>query len=90
MAPPALLSRALDPVLGVFTGALAFYLHEANPRTAPPPGESLRELARWKRAKLAAQREKAVSVPEDEPQLQAGIAELLRDGEGGNSKRQQA
>ncbi|KAF9519921.1 hypothetical protein BS47DRAFT_1336646 [Hydnum rufescens UP504] len=43
-----LLSRGLDPVLGVFTGVLAYYLYERNPRTAPPPGEKLHELARWK------------------------------------------
>lgn len=40
--------RALDPFLGVFTGVLAFTLHERNPRTAPPPGETLAELLRWK------------------------------------------
>jgi hypothetical protein len=43
-----LLSRTLDPLLGVFTGLLAFHLHETNPRSAPPPGHSLSELISWK------------------------------------------
>jgi hypothetical protein len=43
-----LLSRTLDPLLGAFTGLLAYYLHETNPRSAPPPGHTLRELASWK------------------------------------------
>ena len=43
-----LLSRTLDPMLGLFTGLLAYYLHETNPRSAPPPGHSLRELVSWK------------------------------------------
>lgn len=40
--------RSLDPALGVFTGALAFYLRQTNPRTAPPPEESLSALVSWK------------------------------------------
>ncbi|PAV24066.1 hypothetical protein PNOK_0113400 [Pyrrhoderma noxium] len=43
---PALLSRSLDPALGVITGVLAFYLNQTNPRTAPPPGESLNNEGR--------------------------------------------
>lgn len=43
-----LLSRTLDPLLGVFTGLLAYQLHETNPRSAPPPGHTLRELISWK------------------------------------------
>lgn len=46
--PAHLISKRLDPVLAVFTGLLAFRLHETNPRTAPPPGETLPELLRWK------------------------------------------
>ncbi|KAH9063338.1 hypothetical protein EDB87DRAFT_1558165, partial [Lactarius vividus] len=38
----------VDPVLGIFTGALAYYLYETNPRTAPPPEEKLDSLIRWK------------------------------------------
>jgi len=44
---PYLLSRTLDPLLGVFTGILAYHLHETNPRSAPPPGHTLRELIGW-------------------------------------------
>ncbi|KAK0463945.1 uncharacterized protein EV420DRAFT_1116329 [Desarmillaria tabescens] len=29
--PPVLLSRGLDPLLGVFTGVLAYYLYETHP-----------------------------------------------------------
>lgn len=43
-----LLSRTLDPLLGIFTGILAYHLHETNPRSAPPAGHTLRELASWK------------------------------------------
>jgi len=43
-----LLSRALDPLLGVFTGVVAFTLHQNNPRTAPGGGEKLSELLWWK------------------------------------------
>jgi hypothetical protein len=43
-----LLSRTLDPLLGVFTGLLAYYLHETNPRSAPPAGHRLHELVSWK------------------------------------------
>jgi hypothetical protein len=43
-----LLSRTLDPLLGVFTGLLAYYLHETNPRSAPMEGHRLHELVAWK------------------------------------------
>ncbi|KAF8798083.1 hypothetical protein BYT27DRAFT_7151866 [Phlegmacium glaucopus] len=46
--PPYLLSRGLDSFLGVFTGFLAYYLHENHPRTALRPEEKLSELLRWK------------------------------------------
>ncbi|KAK8844153.1 hypothetical protein IAR55_006947 [Kwoniella newhampshirensis] len=52
-----LLSRTLDPLLGIFTGLLAFHLNETNPRTAPPPGHTLRELAAWKWEESRRQRE---------------------------------
>ncbi|CAE6490179.1 unnamed protein product [Rhizoctonia solani] len=45
-----LLSKYLDPLLGVATGLLAYHLHETNPRTAPPDGEDLRSLIRWKQS----------------------------------------
>jgi len=43
--------------LGVFTGVFAFRLAEGNPRTAPPEGETLPELLRWKYGKWKASRE---------------------------------
>ncbi|THH20679.1 hypothetical protein EW146_g719 [Bondarzewia mesenterica] len=55
MAPP-LLSRGLDPILGVFTGVLAYYLYENNPRTALPPDQKLETLIRWKIDKVRAER----------------------------------
>ncbi|EIN07295.1 hypothetical protein PUNSTDRAFT_135981 [Punctularia strigosozonata HHB-11173 SS5] len=45
---PVLLSRGLDPLLGVFTGVLAYYLYETNPRTALPEEQRLTSLVRWK------------------------------------------
>ncbi|WWC72886.1 uncharacterized protein I206_106850 [Kwoniella pini CBS 10737] len=48
MAKTYLLSRTLDPILGIFTGLLAFHLNETNPRSAPAPGHTLSELIAWK------------------------------------------
>ncbi|KAJ3490225.1 hypothetical protein NLI96_g1589 [Meripilus lineatus] len=45
---PVLLSRTIDPLLGIFTGFFAFYLYETNPRTAPPERERLHNLLKWK------------------------------------------
>ncbi|KAH7327604.1 hypothetical protein B0J17DRAFT_680329 [Rhizoctonia solani] len=45
-----LISKYLDPFLGIATGLLAYHLHETNPRTAPPEGEDLRSLIQWKRS----------------------------------------
>jgi hypothetical protein len=42
------LYRALDPLLGVFTGVLAFQLRQNHPRTAPPDDERLTSLLSWK------------------------------------------
>lgn len=47
----------LDPLLGVFTGVLAYRLYEGHPRTAPPPGQTLSELVQWKWNKRKAERE---------------------------------
>lgn len=55
---PVLLSRALDPLMGIFTGALAFYLYEINPRTAPEPEQKLENLLRWKIEKYQSSRAK--------------------------------
>ncbi|KAJ3568567.1 hypothetical protein NP233_g5634 [Leucocoprinus birnbaumii] len=49
--------RYVDPLLGVFTGVLAYYLHETHPRTALPPDQRLTELIRWKREKTQRERE---------------------------------
>jgi len=54
--PPALLSRTLDPLLGIFTGVFAYYLYESNPRTAPAPEQKLDALVRWKVEKYQANR----------------------------------
>ncbi|KAG5727953.1 hypothetical protein E4T56_gene19350 [Termitomyces sp. T112] len=48
MAPSVLLSRTLDPFLGIFTGFFAYYLHETHPRTALLPEERLFALLQWK------------------------------------------
>ncbi|KAI0054151.1 hypothetical protein FA95DRAFT_1530199 [Auriscalpium vulgare] len=45
---PVLLSRTLDPLLGLFTGVLAYYLSETNPRTALEPEQRLVPLIQWK------------------------------------------
>ncbi|KAI5448844.1 hypothetical protein NCC49_006078 [Naganishia albida] len=42
-----LLGRYMDPMLGVFTGILAYHLHESNPRSRPEPGHRLQELVAW-------------------------------------------
>ncbi|CAE7054781.1 unnamed protein product [Rhizoctonia solani] len=48
----------IDPFLGIATGLLAYHLHETNPRTAPPEGEDLRTLIRWRQS-MARSRELA-------------------------------
>jgi hypothetical protein len=59
--------RTLDPLLGIFTGALAFYLHETNPRTAPPPDQRLLALVDWKREKWRRERaEREAKLGEEE------------------------
>ena len=42
-----LLSRTLDPILGIFTGLFAYHLSESNPRSNIPQGHTLRELIPW-------------------------------------------
>lgn len=59
---PYVLSSAMDPVLGIFTGALAYYLYETNPRTAPPPEQKLDNLVRWKIEKYRLTRAERDSV----------------------------
>jgi hypothetical protein len=50
-------TRTLDPVLGIFTGVLAYYLYETHPRTAIPSDERLSELAKWKWSKWRREQE---------------------------------
>ncbi|GMK57112.1 hypothetical protein CspeluHIS016_0309520 [Cutaneotrichosporon spelunceum] len=73
-----LLSRTLDPLLGVFTGFLAYYLHETNPRTAPPPGHTLKDLVSWQmdQNKQRAEKESAASAASDSAELEAVRREL--------------
>ncbi|ORY24199.1 hypothetical protein BCR39DRAFT_334416 [Naematelia encephala] len=59
-----LLSKTLDPLLGIFTGLLAYQLHETNPRTAPPEGHTLRELAVWKWGEMRSAKEARERVEE--------------------------
>jgi len=53
---PVLLSRFIDPFLGISTGVLAYYLYETHPRTAIPPDQRLALLVQWKLAKYQQQR----------------------------------
>ncbi|KAH9854238.1 hypothetical protein C2E23DRAFT_884336 [Lenzites betulinus] len=66
--PPPLLSRTLDPILGVFTGVLAYYLYESHPRTAMPEDLKLAPLLRRKYAKWQEERERQLlAAAEDTP-----------------------
>jgi len=77
---PVLLSRALDPVLGIFTGVLAYYLYETNPRTAMPQDERLSELLKWKRAKWQNEREARLRGDgDDDADFRAVAAEATKE-----------
>ncbi|KAL4067945.1 hypothetical protein J3A83DRAFT_4255297 [Scleroderma citrinum] len=65
MSPPVLLSRGIDPLLGVFTGCLAYHLNETNPRTALPPDQRLMSLIQWKWTKWKHEREERLKSLED-------------------------
>jgi hypothetical protein len=56
--------RYFDPVLGIFTGLFAFYLHEHNPRTAPPEDQRLSSLLQWKLAKWRRARAEKMALEE--------------------------
>jgi hypothetical protein len=73
-----LLSRTVDPLLGVFTGFLAYYLHETNPRTAPPPGHTLKDLVSWQigENKRRGEAATAASAAADSAELEAVRREL--------------
>lgn len=61
-----------DPLLGVFTGFLAYYLAEKNPRSAPPPGERLIELLYWKREEFSRKRAEKEALLEEKMRSQNG------------------
>lgn len=52
----------MDPLLGVFTGCLAYYLYETHPRTALPPSQRLSVLVQWKWEKWKREREARLSA----------------------------
>lgn len=63
-------TRYIDPLLGIFTGILAYHLHETHPRTAPPPDQRLIELLRWKRDQIQHERrEKLLALEAEDSQL---------------------
>ncbi|KAI0721083.1 hypothetical protein C8T65DRAFT_632169 [Cerioporus squamosus] len=64
--PPPLLSRSMDPILGVFTGVFAYYLYEKHPRTAMPEELRLMSLLRWKREKWQQERERKLLATGEE------------------------
>lgn len=61
--------RGLDVLLGVFTGAFAYYLYENNPRTAPLEGDRLVNLLKWKKMQWQKAMEKE-DVAVDERRLE--------------------
>lgn len=66
-----LLSRAVDPLLGVFTGVFAYYLYEVNPRNAIPERDRLLELIKWKQGKTARKEESQAATTAESPYLKA-------------------
>ncbi|KAI1795872.1 hypothetical protein LXA43DRAFT_1090504 [Ganoderma leucocontextum] len=74
--PPPLLSRTLDPILGVFTGMFAYYLYEQHPRTALPEELRLMSLLRWKREKWQQERERKLQATEELVDWQAIAASV--------------
>lgn len=61
-----LLGRFLDPLLGVFTGVLAFQLRQNDVRYAPPEEERLSSLVRWKYNQWREHRAKQSEINDDE------------------------
>ncbi|KAI0362108.1 hypothetical protein OH77DRAFT_1441333 [Trametes cingulata] len=85
--PPPLLSRTLDPILGVFTGCLAYYLYESHPRTAMPEELKLKSLLQWKYAKWQKEREqKLLGSGDDTIDWQAIAASAEEEANGGSRK----
>ncbi|OCB87869.1 hypothetical protein A7U60_g5003 [Sanghuangporus baumii] len=75
-----LMGRSVDSLLGVFTGVFAFYLNQTNPRTAPPRGENLMDLIRWKREMSRASRSEQIQSG-GVPELEEMLAGLLKEEE---------
>ncbi|KZT09516.1 uncharacterized protein LAESUDRAFT_646231 [Laetiporus sulphureus 93-53] len=63
--PPVLLSRGLDPLLGIFTGVFAYYLYESHPRSAIEPEDKLNAVIAWRWKKWQREREQVLSPEED-------------------------
>ena len=80
-----LLSRTLDPLLGIFTGLLAYRLHEINPRSAPPPGHTLSELMTWQWAEMRQGRE--MREAQEEGRVGEEWERMTREFERGPEKR---
>jgi hypothetical protein len=51
-----MVSRGLDPLLGVFTGVLAYYLYETHPKNNMAPDERLMVLLEQKYARYRGER----------------------------------
>jgi Non-classical export protein 1 len=58
---PNFCCSVFDPILGVFTGVLAYYLYENHPRTNLPPDQRLTSLIMWKRSEWMREREQRLS-----------------------------
>ncbi|KZT56881.1 hypothetical protein CALCODRAFT_483642 [Calocera cornea HHB12733] len=79
-----LFGKYVDPLFGVFTGAVAYYLWENHPRTAPPQGSHLADLIKWRFTK-----------PEDRPKhpdwdrIKADLQQMEKElaGPGGQTKQ---
>jgi hypothetical protein len=50
-------NSVLDPMLGIATGVLAYYLYENHPRTKLPTEKTLGNLVNWKWSKWRRERE---------------------------------
>jgi hypothetical protein len=50
-------SSGLDPLVGIFTGVLAYYLYETHPRTSLPENQRLMPLVKQKYYQWVDQRE---------------------------------
>ncbi|KAH9946110.1 uncharacterized protein BXZ73DRAFT_86299 [Epithele typhae] len=69
--PPPLLSRTLDPILGIASGVFAYYLYESHPRNDIPEELRLSTLLRWKRERWQQARKQKLQGAEDNVDWQA-------------------